>query len=146
MLPMCMCRCWCIVYLAISAPKFSECTQCACAGVAAFFTWPFLCRNCQSVPNMNALVLLIFLPGHLCAQILRVRPMCMHWCCRIFYLAISAPKFSECAQCECAGVAALFISSFLHPKSQSAPNVNAPVLPHFLAGHFCTQILKVCPM
>jgi len=92
-------RRWRIVYLAISAPKFSECAQCACTGVAAFFTWPFLRPNCQSVPNMNALVLLHFftwsfvhpnsqsapnvhalvlphfLPGHFCAQVLRVRPM-----------------------------------------------------------------------
>ena len=96
---MCMRQRLCIVYLAISAPKLSECTQCACAGVATFFTWPFLCPNCQSVPNMNvlvlphfftwsfvrpnsqsapnvhALVLPHFLPGHFCAQVLRVRPM-----------------------------------------------------------------------
>jgi len=167
---MCMRRCWRIVYLAISAPKFSECAQCACAGVAAFFTWPFLHPNCQSVPNMNALVLLHFftwsfvrpnsqsapnvhalvlphfLPGHFCAQVLGVHPMWMCWCCCTFYLVISAPKVSECAQCECAGVAAFFSWSFLCPNSQSVPNVNAPVLLHFLAGCFCAWILRGCPM
>ena len=37
-------------------------------------------------------------------------------------------------------VVAFFSWLFLHPNYQSAPNVNAPLLLHFLAGHFCAQI------
>jgi len=166
-------------------PKFSECAQCECAGVAAFFTWPFLCSNCHSAPNINVLVLphflvdyfcaqifsvpnvnspvlLHFLAGHFCAQILRGCPMWMHRCCRIFYLAISAFKLSECAPYDCAGVAAFFSCLCLCPNSERAPNVNAAFFTWpFLhsncqcapclwagvaAGYFCAQILKVRPM
>jgi len=63
-----------------------------------------------------------------------------------FWLVIFAPKFSECAQCECASVAAFFCWLFLRPNSQSVPNVNALLLPHFLACHFCAQIVSVHPM
>jgi len=150
-------------------PKFWEGAQCECAGVAAFFTWPFLRSNCHSAPNINALVLpnflvdyfcaqifsvpnvnsLVlphFLAGHFCAQILRGRPMWMCQCCRIFYLAISAFKLSECTPYDCAGVAAFFSCLCLCPNSERAPNVNAPVLLHFLAGCFCAQILTGRPM
>jgi len=48
------------------------CTQCECAGVATFFTWPFLRSNCHSVPNINALVFPHFLVDYLCAQIFNV--------------------------------------------------------------------------
>ena len=34
-------------------------------------------------------------------------------CCPIFYLAISGPKLSQCAKCECTGVSAFFSGSFL---------------------------------
>jgi len=62
------------------------------------------------------------------------------------HVVISVPKFSECAQCECASVAAFFFWLFLRPKFQSVPNVNALLLPHFLACHFCAQIVSVHPM
>jgi len=138
-----MCQHWRIFYLAISAPKLSECTQYECAGVAAFFSWSILCPKFQTVPNVNAPVLLHLLAGHFCAQIPRVYPMCMHWCCRIFYLAIYAPKMSECAQCECAGVAAFFTWPFLCSNCHSGPNLNALVLPHFLVGYLCAQTFRV---
>ena len=114
-------------------PKVSECAQCACAGVAAFCPWPFLCRNCQSVANLNVLVLPHFLAGHFCAKIVRVRPMWMRRCCRIFYLAISALKLSQSTQYECVGVATFSTGSFLCPNFQSVPNVNLLVLPHVIS-------------
>jgi len=136
-------RCCRIFYLAISAPKLSECTQYECTGVAAFFSWSILHPKFQTVPNVNALVLLHLLAGHFCAQIPRVHPMCMRRCCCIFYLAIYVPKMSECAQCERTGVAAFFTWPFLHSNCHSGPNLNALVLPHFLVGYFCTQTFRV---
>jgi len=134
-----------------SAPKVntfktSECAQCECASVPAYFSWSFLHPNCQNTPNVNLLVLLHYLAGHFCTQSFRVRPMCMCRCCCILSLAISVPKLSECGQSECAGIAAFFSWSFLRQNCQSAPNVNALVLPHFLPGHFCAQIVTVCPI
>jgi len=110
-----------------SAPKVntfktSECAQCECASVPAYFSWSFLRPNCQNAPNVNLLVLLHFLAGHFCAQSFRVHPMCMRQCCHILSLAISVPKLSECGQ------------------------LNVLVLPHFLAGHFCAKIVRVHPM
>jgi len=102
-------------YLAISVPKFPECAKCECAHLTAFVSWSFMCQNCQSAPNVNAL------------------------------LIISAPKWSECAQCECFGVATFFTWPFLHPNCQSAPHMIVLVLPHFLAGCFCAQILRGHP-
>jgi len=144
--------------------KFWECCQCKCAGVcafcswlclrpnserapnvnAAFFTWPFLHWNCQSAPHLYELVFPHFSAACFCTQILRGHPMWMHWCCRIFYLVISAPKLSECGQCECTGVAAFFTWPFLRSNCHSAPNVNALVFPHFLVGYSCTHTFKVC--
>jgi len=137
-----MCRCCRIFYLAISALKLSECTPYDCAGVAAFFSSLFLHQNSERVPNVNAPVLPHFLPGHFCAQIVSAP----HIYELVLSLVISAPKFSKCAQCECAGVAAFFTWPFLCSNYQSVPHIYESVLPHFLAGHFCTQILRVRPM
>jgi len=71
-------------------PNFSECAQCECTSVAAFF---FLCPNCQIAPNVNVIMLAHFWASYFCAQILRVHPI---WI---------SPKLSECAQCECTSVA-----------------------------------------
>jgi len=159
-----MCMRWCcrIFYLAISASKLSQCAKYECTGVATFFSWSFLHPNCQSAPNVNAPVFPHFLPGHFCARIVRVHQIGMHWCCHIFvpghlhaqivrvhpmwmrqcchifYLAISALKLSQCAQYECAGVAAFSSGLFLCPNFQSGPNVNSLVLLHVLVGYFCS--------
>jgi len=118
-----MCQRWRIFYLAISAPKLSECAQYECAGVAAFFSWNILRPKFQTAPNVNAPVLLHLLAGHFCTQIPRVHPMCMRRCCRIFYLAIYVPKMSECTQCQCAGVAAFSTWPFLRSNCQWTQSV-----------------------
>jgi len=61
-------------------PSF-QCAQCKCASVATFFCRLFLRPNFQSAPNVNVLVLPHFFAGYFCAQIFRVHPMWMHYCC-----------------------------------------------------------------
>ena len=85
-------------------------------------------------------------PNVIALKNIRVGPVWMHWCCRIFSLFISVPKFWECAQCEWANAGAFFGWWFLHPHFESVPNVNALVLAHFSAFYCSTQILRVHPM
>ena len=106
------------------------------------FSGLFLRPNSERAPNVNVPVLPHFLPGHFCAQIVSAP----HIYELVLSLVISAPKFSKCAQCECASVAAFFTWPFLCSNCQSVPHIYESVLPHFLAGHFCTQILRVRPM
>jgi len=166
-------------------PKFWEGTQCECASVATFFSWSFLHPNSERVPNVNAAFFTWpFLnsncqcapylwggvaAGYFCAQILKVHPMWMRRCWRIFYLTISALKLSQCAQSEWAGVATFFSGLFLCPNfqcsycqfagvaafscglflwlnSKNVADVNTLVLPHFVAGYVYTQNFRVRPM
>ena len=143
--------------------------QYKCASVGTFFSWLSLRPKSQSAPNVNALMLVPFLGGYFCAQIVRVRPMQMCWCWCIFWLVVFAPKISECAQCECTNIVAfvglLFrcpncqsaqckcasVGAFLswlslRPKFRSAPNLNALMLAPFLGGYFSAQIVRVRPM
>ena len=125
----------------MNVPKMSECAQ----NVRVHPVWmcpKCLCAQCK------------------CAQNVRVRPM---WICpkcqsapkmseclqcestHIFWVVISAPKFLECAQGEWASAGAVFGCLFLCPNFQSAPKVNVPMLAHFLGGYFYTQSFRVIP-
>jgi len=140
---MCMRQCCRIFYLAISASKLSQCTKYECTGVAAFFSWSFLCPNCQSAPNVNAPVFPHFLPGHFCTRIVRVHPIGMCWCCCIFVPGHLHAQIVRVHQCECTCVVTSFTWPFLRSNCHSAPNMNVLVLPHFLVGYFCAQIFRV---
>ena len=134
------------------------CAQCDCT------------EKHQSGPSVNALVLSHFFTVYFCAQILRVCPMWMSQCWRIFWVVISAPTFWECTQCKCASVGAFFSFLLLHQILRvhsmwlcswwcilwvvmSAPKFwectqckYASVGAFFLAFYCSTQFLSVHPM
>ena len=135
----------------VNPPRMSECAQCECpqnvrvcpkcqsassVDVPKMSVCPMQMHpKCQSVPNVdlpkmsectqNVRVPAMwihthFLGGYFCAQIFRVHPRSMCQCWRIFWVVISTPNLSEWSH----NVRVHPI--WMHPKCQSAPNVNAP--------------------